>query len=448
MSRLSQSFAWLLLASIGSASAYVDSLSFGHQGNISPDNRGISGWQASSVNHNIQILSDRVILTPPVPGNAKGALWSEATAPQAGWTAELDFRASGQEWGSGNINVWYTKDKDAVGTNSVYNADKFDGLVLVVDQYGGSGGKIRGFLNDGSQNFRSHTSLEALAFGHCDYSYRNLGRTSKLRIISNNNGLSVSIDDKSCFSTEKIALPAGYHFGITSSTGENPDSFELTRFTVETGGESDTQTQQQQNAQNQQNVQTQQSVQNQQPLQKLDNFPDSPEILDDRNADEFKSQAEQFADLHNRLQNLQHLMITTFTRVRMIRDKIDSQHSDMVQNVQNIGGSKETGLPPEVVGKISNMERKIENMEKILEIVKRDVEGKDYRQHLNEINMAMDRLHTGLTADLPDRILGIISRHKPSFGLFVFIVVGVQILLAGGYVAYKRRRYNSPKKFL
>lgn len=39
-------------------------------------------------------------------------------------------------------------------------------------------------------------------------------------------------------------------------------------------------------------------------------------------------------------------------------------------------------------------------------------------------------------------------RHSPQFGLFVIIVVGVQIALAGVYILYKRRRNSLPKKFL
>lgn len=39
-------------------------------------------------------------------------------------------------------------------------------------------------------------------------------------------------------------------------------------------------------------------------------------------------------------------------------------------------------------------------------------------------------------------------RHSPQFGLFVIIVVGVQIALAAGYVIYKKRRNSLPKKFL
>lgn len=396
--QLPQSLAWLLLTSFASAQHTLDTLSFGHHGQISPSGQGIPGWHASSVNHEVQMMSNRVILTPPIPGNAKGALWSDQTASTVPWSAELEFRASGQETGSGNLNIWYTKDQDKIGTDSVYNAEKFDGLVLVVDQYGGSGGKIRGFLNDGSQNFRGHSSLESLAFGHCDYSYRNLGRPSKLK-ITNQNGLTVSIDDRTCFSSDKISLPAGYYFGLTASTGENPDSFEILSFLVQ-GGLSGSPSQQQQP------IQQGSQQQNQPPqVQKLDAFPGAPEYVPDKDADSIKSQNEQFTDLHNRVQSLQHYMANVFFEFKTLSDKLDSKHTDLLFSVQNMKQSQESGLPPEIVGKIQKMSDRLEEMEKVMEIVKRDVEGKDYRQVLNELHMAVDRVHGGLTEHLPDRIL-------------------------------------------
>ncbi|KAK4498526.1 hypothetical protein PRZ48_011184 [Zasmidium cellare] len=440
--QIPQSLAWLLLTILASAQYTLDSLSFGQHGQISSNGQQIPGWHASSVNHEVQVLSNKVILTPPVPGNAKGALWSDSTASQAPWSAEVEFRASGQETGSGNLNIWYTKDQDKIGTDSVYNAEKFDGMVLVVDQYGGSGGKIRGFLNDGSQNFRGHSSLESLAFGHCDYSYRNLGRPSKLK-VTNNNGLTVSIDDRTCFSSDKISLPAGYHFGLTASTGENPDSFEVLSFQVQAGLSGSSQ------QQNQQPIQQQGGQQQQVPqLQKMDAFPGAPEYVPDKDADSINSQSDQFTDLHNRVQSLQHNMANMFLELKTLSDKLDSKHTDLLFSVQNMKGSQESGLPPEVVGKIQKMSERLESMEKVVEIVKRDVEGKDYRQVLNELHTAVQGIHGGLTEHLPDRILDIMRRHSPQFGLFVIIVVGVQIGLAGGYVLYKRRRNSLPKKFL
>ena len=66
------------------------------------------------------------------------------------------------------------------------------------------GGTIRGFMNDGSIDFKNHYSVDSLAFGHCDYAYRNLGRPSKLRIRQESNIFEVIIDGKPCFSSDKV----------------------------------------------------------------------------------------------------------------------------------------------------------------------------------------------------------------------------------------------------
>ena len=54
------------------------------------------------------------------------------------WQANLDFRVNGPERGGGNLQLWYTKEgESSIGTSSIYTVGKFDGLVLVVDLYGG-----------------------------------------------------------------------------------------------------------------------------------------------------------------------------------------------------------------------------------------------------------------------------------------------------------------------
>ena len=54
------------------------------------------------------------------------------------WSADFEFRATGPERGGGNLQIWYARDgKAVVGTSSIYTAHNFDGLVLVVDTYGG-----------------------------------------------------------------------------------------------------------------------------------------------------------------------------------------------------------------------------------------------------------------------------------------------------------------------
>ena len=59
-------------------------------------------------------------------------------------------------------------------------------------------------MNDGGTDFRNHYSVDSLAFGHCDYAYRNVGRPSKLQIRQEPDIFEVIIDDKLCFSSDKV----------------------------------------------------------------------------------------------------------------------------------------------------------------------------------------------------------------------------------------------------
>ena len=184
----------------------MEALSFGHQANLSPNGRTIPGWQIASEAHTPQILSDRMTLTPPAPGHARGALWTDQTINSPEWTVDMEFRASGPERASGNLQIWLTRDTaPASGLKSVYTVEAFEGLALVLDQYAGSGGALRGFLNDGSVNFRNHHNVDSLAFGHCDFAYRNLGRMSRLRVRLGGDGLEVTVDERPCFKSNLVS---------------------------------------------------------------------------------------------------------------------------------------------------------------------------------------------------------------------------------------------------
>ena len=57
---------------------------------------------------------------------------------QSEWKADFEFRATGPERGGGNLQIWLAKEGQAkIGTSSIYTVGQFDGLVLVVDMYGG-----------------------------------------------------------------------------------------------------------------------------------------------------------------------------------------------------------------------------------------------------------------------------------------------------------------------
>lgn len=200
-----------------SARQMVENLSFGHKETLSEDYRSIPGWKIFGDGHVPHLMSDRVILTPPYPGNQKGALWAESPAQSPGWFTDFYFRTSGPDRGGGSLHLWYTKDSQVQSPPiaSLYTVRQFDGLVIVIDQYGGGGGSVRAFLNDGTTTFNTHPNLDSLAFGRCEYSYRNLGRLSRLRVTQTASYFQVEVDDRDCFRTEKVCVSVDMHPQLT-----------------------------------------------------------------------------------------------------------------------------------------------------------------------------------------------------------------------------------------
>ena len=72
-------------------------------------------------------------------------------------------------------------------------------------------------MNDGTLDYKNYPSVDSLAFGHCDYSYRNLGRPTKLQIKQEGSIFEFIVDNKLCFSTDKV-FPSivERHFEITA----------------------------------------------------------------------------------------------------------------------------------------------------------------------------------------------------------------------------------------
>lgn len=187
----------------------MENLSFGYKAgeSITPDHHSVPHFVVQGTDdYTPQILSDRIILTPPYPGNRRGSIWAQDALYHKGdWTAELDFRATGMERGGGNLQFWYVRDSQAHETPaSLYTSPKFDGLVLLIDQYEGHGGSIRGFLNDGTKDIKSHPDPDTLAFGKCDYAYRNRGELTPIKMHHAQGFLEVIVDGQLCFKTDKV----------------------------------------------------------------------------------------------------------------------------------------------------------------------------------------------------------------------------------------------------
>ncbi|KAJ4347227.1 uncharacterized protein N0V89_011166 [Didymosphaeria variabile] len=445
-SRTLKTIAWSTLAfTTANAQYIIDNLSFGQKEGepISPNLRAIPHYFAKGLGWDIEILSDRAVLTPPWPGNRRGALWSEDPLHHGGdWSAELQFRASGMERGGGNLQLWYTKESQKnTDPASLYTAPKFDGLVLVVDQYEGRGGSVRGFLNAGDIDFKAHHDLDQLAFGQCNYPYRNLGRFSVLKMQQANGKFEVTVD--------------GYYFGISASSAENPDSFEVSKFLVSTtnaytreepGSQNQYQAAQNPNQQQQQDQNQQQKVQP--PPRVHGNWlqrtheqnkpidPNIPQIVEDVFAANIKSQQDQFADLHNRLQIMNH-------KIDGLYDLLEKVIADNDQRFDQLMG-RVTPMHDQIGATMRNVEK----VERTTMETLRDLESKDFKDLLRSVQLSIERGHGALSNNLPAAITDIVDKGRPSMMIFIFVVIVVQVMVLGAYQLYKKRRNSAPKKYL
>ncbi|KAF9892450.1 hypothetical protein FE257_001558 [Aspergillus nanangensis] len=337
------------------------------------------------------------------------------------WTAEFQFRASGMERGGGNLQLWYAKDGQVkIGTSSIYTVGQFDGFALVVDMHGGRGGSVRGFLNDGTIDYKSHTSVDSLAFGHCDYSYRNLGRPSVVRLKHTTSVLEVTVDDKLCFTTDKVSLPAGNTLGITAATPENPDSFEIFKFVVQStqpGSQGSIPAQQQQQQQ-------------QQPPPPVDAAAQIPIQGSNQPATDA-----QFVDLASRIQLISHATNNIIREIGNQGTKSDSRQTELVQKL----ATKE---------QVANLDTRLQKMEQTLQSIQRDLGGRDYSGRFNQLEKTLRSSHLSLTENLQGHFMDVVTSSSPRMGFFIFLVIAFQVVLAVSYVIYKKRRANMPKKFL
>ncbi|EAW14532.1 putative lectin family integral membrane protein [Aspergillus clavatus NRRL 1] len=404
-----------LLIAAATAQSVIESLSFGYGQTISPNTDSIPGWHIGGEGHTPQILSNKLILTPPYPGNTRGYAWSQNPLSQPEWTVEFQFRATGVERGGGNLQLWYVKDgRDRIGSSSIYTAGQFDGFALVIDTHGGRGGSIRGFLNDGKTDYKSHRSVDSLAFGHCDYAYRNLGRPSVVRVKQTNSIFEVTVDDRLCFSTNKVALPVGNNFGLTAATPENPDSFEVFKFILQStpsGTNGAPPVQQQTN---------QQPIANQQQAAPVDTSAVKPDS---------------FSDLSNRLKSVNDATNSIARDISAQLSKAENRHVELLQKLS----TKE---------QVAGLDARLQKIEQLLQNVQRDLEGKDYRNSFNQLHETLRSSHMSLSENLQGTLGSVITASTPRMGFFIGLLIAVQLLLAGSYIIYKRRRANMPKKFL
>ncbi|KAL2024406.1 hypothetical protein VTK56DRAFT_8217 [Thermocarpiscus australiensis] len=438
--RMPSSFAVLVAGLAQTQAQYlVNELSFGYGSRISPEGtHSIPNFSLQGRPNVPELLSNKVILTPVAPGNQRGAVWADKSLQHQSWIADIEFRASGPERGGGNLNIWLVRDgAHTIGSNSIYTTGRFEGLALVIDQHGGSGGMLRGFLNDGTTDYQSHHSIDALAFGHCYFAYRNLGSPTQIKLRHTETKFTVEVAGRPCFESDKIRLPSGYHFGITAASAENPDSFEVFKLVVLTGDANTHQgyADQQEAASNQGS-----GSGVKQPRMNFGRYGQTvvedpyDNAIPDEDADKITSSKAQFADLHNRLQSVNHHLSTIFRSIAENHGVGEHRHAEtsaMLSDVKNLLTTR--------LDKLDALEHRLRDIEREMRSLRQELAGRlsdserSIKYHVSDTHETLSR-HVQVHA-------------KTGHTRLILVVVGSQLLLVGAYVYYKRRKM-SPKKYL
>lgn len=180
-----------------------------------------------------------------------------------------------------------------------------------------------------------------------------------------------------------MKLPDGYYFGITASSAENPDSFEVHKFIVSTTN-AVTREEPDRN-----NYRAQDPHQQQQQTQQKPSDPNIPQMLEDVFAANIRSQQDQFADLHNRIQILNH-------RVNDMYVLLEKYVADQDQRYNHLMGR----VVP-MHDQISATLRNVEKVERTTMETLRDLESKDFKDMLSQVHQAIENSHNAISSNMP-----------------------------------------------
>ncbi|KAK4661537.1 uncharacterized protein QC763_705360 [Podospora pseudopauciseta] len=452
--RSPSSFAVLAAALAQAHAQYlVNDLSFGYGPRIAPEgqhqipNYGMQGRPGLP-----ELLSNKIILTPVAPGNQRGAVWSSNQLNQQNWIADVEFRANGPERGGGNLNIWLARDgAHVIGTESIYTVGRFDGLALVIDQHSGSGGMLRGFLNDGTTDYRSQHNVDSLAFGQCSFGYRNLGRPTQIKIRQTDQKFSIEVAGRPCLESDKIRLPPGYNVGITAASADTPDSFEVFKLVVLTddshhyGGSDNTQhhdsyASHQENT-HQQDQHYQQQQQQEDPKRKM-NFGRGGQakiedpydnVIPDQDASTISTQQAQFADLHNRVQSINHHLSSIFRTLGQNHGVGEQRHAELSSMINDVKNFLHR------LDKLDVLEHRMGDVERELRSLRSELSGK-LRESENAIKYHVSDKHEALHEHVKEHAG---TGHTK----LILVIILSQAVLAGAFYMYKKRK-SSPKKYL
>jgi mannose-binding lectin 1 len=112
-------------------------------------------------------------------------------------------------------------------------------------------------------------------------------------------------------------------------------------------------------------------------------------MLEDVLAGNIRSQQDQFADLHNRIQIINNRVYEIAETVELIHKENSERWNELMHRIVPIDDRGAATI------------RNVEKVERTTMQILRDLESKDFKDMMNQIHLAMDRNHGTVMQSLP-----------------------------------------------
>lgn len=114
-----------------------------------------------------------------------------------------------------------------------------------------------------------------------------------------------------------------------------------------------------------------------------------PKMLEDALAGSIRSQQDQFADLHNRIQIINNRVFEIYDLVEKMHQQNEHRYSELMNRIVPIDDRGAATI------------RNVEKVERTTMQILRDLESKDFKDMMNQVHRAIENSQEGLTRSLP-----------------------------------------------
>lgn len=213
-----------------------------------------------------------------------------------------------------------------------------------------------------------------------------------------------------------MSLPTGNHFGVSATSAEVPDSFEVFKFVVTTDSDK---------------PESQEEHTHEAPPVHRPNPRAQP-------ASDIKNDDARFADLHDRLATLQQQISALHTQVLSDTSPRSRQHQEVLGRLAEIESA--------FLGKAKTDPVATQNLDRKIERIMADV-----RQTKTELHSALEKHVAGLQLGIQagnDGVGRVIKAGSPGWFQIAALLAASQAVTVVGYWIYKTKRRAGSKKFL